>query len=108
MTERTINTFTFPPPLSENCDPQDIATWLIRVMDKKNKSVMFASSVQAHFLKSGGISQKQFDVLANVFRRVLKAYNENRLEVQGAIVASDDGSPSNIVKFDARKLAGEA
>jgi len=103
MTEKPVNTFTFDPPLGNDSDIQDVCTWLIRVMDKKDKSVVFVASVMTFFLQKGGISEKQFSSLTRVFDRVMDAYSRNALAVQGSVVADDDGTPANIVNFAAAR-----
>ncbi len=104
MTETAISTFTFDPP-REQCDVQDVCTWLIRVMDKKDKSVVFVASIMTFFLQKGGISEKQYSSLVRVYDRVLDAYGRNALAVQGSVVAEDDGTPANIVHFTAARSA---
>lgn len=98
MTDTAVNTFTFEPP-ADGADIQDVCTWLIRVMNKRDKSVVFVASVMAFFLQKGGVSEKQYASLQRVFGRVLDAYERGALEVQGTIVADDDGSPTNIISF---------
>ncbi|MDX3926769.1 MAG: hypothetical protein QHC90_13320 [Shinella sp.] len=98
-----VNTFTFDPPSGKDVDIQDVCTWLIRVMNKRDKSVMFVSSVMAFFLQHGGVSEKQYDHLNRVFDRVLDAYERGALETQGAVTAVDDGTPANIVSFSAKR-----
>lgn len=101
-----VNTFTFDPPDDDDCDIRDVAIWMLRVMDRADTSLMFVASVLAFFLKQGGISEKQNEALMKTYWRVLGAYQANRLEIQGAVVAHDDGSPKNIVKFKAKKPRG--
>lgn len=104
VTKTVLNTFTFDPP-SEDADIQDVCTWMIRVMDKNDKSVVFVASVMTFFLKNGGISEKQFTSLQKVYDRVLEQYNRGGLVVQGCLIAEDDGTPTNIVKFGGAKSA---
>lgn len=103
MTDKPINTFAFEPPLGKESDIQDVCTWLIRVMDKKDKSVVFVASIMTFFLQKGGISEKQFSSLTRVFDRVIDAYGRNALAVQGSVIAEDDGTPANIVNFAAAR-----
>lgn len=98
-----ISTFNFDPPTGDHVDIQDVCTWLLRVMNKGDKSVKFVASVLAFFLDRGGLSQKQYDHLQHVFQRVLEAFEKNSLEVQGSILARDDGAPTNIVSFSTRR-----
>lgn len=97
-----VNSFTFDPP-GDGADIQDVCTWMLRVMNKKDKSVVFVASVMTFFLQKGGVSEKQYASLQRVFNRVLDAYERSALEVQGSIVAVDDGSPTNIVSFSSAK-----
>lgn len=105
MTKTVLNTFTFDPP-ADDADIQDVCTWLIRVMNKSDKSVVFVASVMTFFLQKGGISEKQLASLQRVYGRVLDQYNQGGLVVQGCIVAEEDGSPANIVSFSAAKAGG--
>lgn len=107
MTQTVTSTFTFEPP-QEQCDVQDVCTWLLRVMDKKDKSVVFVASIMTFFLQKGGISEKQYSSLSRVYDRVLETYGRNALAVQGSVVAEDDGTPANIVKFTARRSEASA
>lgn len=100
MTE--IVTMISSEPPAEGADIQDVCTWLIRVMDKKDKSVVFVASVMTFFLQKGGISEKQYSSLSRVFDRVLDTYERGALAIQGSVVAEDDGTPANIVSFTAR------
>jgi hypothetical protein len=103
MTGALVNNFTFDPPSGAEVDIQDVCTWLIRVMNKNDKSVKFVASVMAFYLDRGGVSQKQYDHLQHVFQRVQEAFQRGALEVQGSIVAADDGTPTNIVRFSTMK-----
>lgn len=105
MTKTVLNTFTFDPP-SQDADIQDVCTWLIRVMNKSDKSVVFVASVMTFFLQKGGISEKQFTSLQKVYDRVLDQYNRGGLVVQGCLIAEEDGTPTNIVKFGAKNATG--
>lgn len=98
-----VATFTFDPPTGDHVDIQDVCTWLIRVMNKGDKSVKFVASVLAFYLDRGGLSQKQYDHLQHVFQRVHDAFERGALEVQGSLLARDDGAPTNIVSFSTRK-----
>jgi len=98
MSDLPLNTFTFDPP-ADGADIQDVCTWLIRVMNKKDKSVVFVASVMTFFLQKGGVSEKQYASLQRVYGRVLDAFERGALEIQGTVVADDDGSPTNIVSF---------
>ena len=98
-----LATFTFDPPTGDHVDIQDVCTWLIRVMNKGDKSVKFVASVLAFYLDRGGLSQKQYDHLRHVFDRVIDAFERGALEVQGSVIARDDGAPTNIVSFSTRK-----
>lgn len=105
--EAPISAFTFEPP-ADGADIQDVCTWLIRVMNKKDKSVVFIASVLTFFLQKGGLSEKQYASLQRVYLRVVEAYERNALEIQGSVVAVDDGSPTNIVSFSAGRGKGAA
>lgn len=107
MSDTPVCTFTFDPP-ANGADIQDVCTWLIRVMNKKDKSVVFIASVLTFFLQKGGLSEKQYASLQRVFERVYDAYERNALEVQGCVVAQDDGSPTNIVSFSAGRSKGKS
>ncbi|MGV2099020.1 hypothetical protein [Rhizobium sp. 21-4511-3d] len=104
---KPMSTFTFDPPSGEKVDIQDVCTWLIRVMNKGDKSIKFVASVLAFYLDRGGLSQKQYDHLQHVFQRVTEAFERGSLEVQGSVIARDDGSPTNIVSFNVRAGRGE-
>lgn len=106
-TETPISTFTFDPPV-DGADIQDVCTWLLRVMNKKDKSVVFVASVLTFFLQKGGLSEKQYASLQRVFVRIDEAYSRNALEVQGCVVAHDDGTPTNIVSFSSARGKGGA
>lgn len=101
----TISTFKFDPPSGDHVDIQDVCTWLIRVMNKNDKSVKFVASVLAFYLDRGGLSQKQYDHLQHVFDRVLGSFEREQLEVQGSVSANDDGTPTNIVTFSTKRTA---
>lgn len=57
------------------------------------------------YLDRGGLSHKQIENLQRIFDRVLDTFERDQLEVQGAPLAIDDGSPANIVTFSSRRTA---
>lgn len=98
MTQRPIDTFTFKPPLDDpETDMQDICTWLLRVMDKEDRAVVFIASILQSFLKYGGLTEKQAAATMDVFFRVLTQFDENRLNIQGCVVTDEPNASTNVV-----------
>lgn len=99
-TELPISTFTFEPPSDDGTsDMQDVCIWLLRVMDKDDRAVVFIASILQSFLKYGGLTEKQASSTMDVFFRVLKQFNENRLNIQGCIVTDEPNAATNIVRL---------
>jgi hypothetical protein len=100
MTQSPINTFTFDPPADDrSSDMQDVCTWLLRVMDKDDRAVVFIASILQSFLKYGGLTERQAEATMDVFFRVLKQFNENRLNIQGCVVTDEPSEATNVVSL---------
>ncbi|WP_409233678.1 hypothetical protein [Rhizobium sp. WCS2018Hpa-16] len=106
MTDQIVDTFKLTPPLDDrNSDMGDVCQWLVQVMDKGDKALPFVVSVFSSFLKYGGLTDRQAESLMDVFFRVQKQFNENRLNIQGCISEIESDGPANVVTFsDAKKL----
>ncbi|MEX2739950.1 hypothetical protein AB3480_00625 [Rhizobium mongolense] len=104
MTSQPINNFTFDPPLDDrSTDMHDVCIWCLRVMDKTDKAIPFVASLLHSYHKWGGLSDKQAESLMNVFFRVQKQFNENRLDIQGCLTAGDPEGTTNIVSLSDMK-----
>lgn len=92
---RPINTFTFDPPAGDSLPAYDVCIWLLRVMDKGDRSVSFVASLLHHLLRYGGVlTDKQADALATIFDRVRQQFEDNRLQLQGY---EEPAAPAQIV-----------
>lgn len=60
----------------------DALMWLIIVMDKDDSSLGFAVSCLSHYLKTGGLSQKQCAAVRNLYARVEEIYQNAELDCQ--------------------------
>lgn len=85
-------------PPKDGDDPVTVLKWLITVMNKSDKSLMFTSSVLSHCINYGGLTEKQAAGIEKIFTRVLDQYARGVLEFQGGGLAEND-APSNVTRL---------
>lgn len=99
MTEaQIVNTIEIDPPAGRNIDVADVCIWLIRVLDRKEKAMLFVASVFDFYLKRGSLTEKQRDALQKIFDKTIERFERNALACQG-VLASDDGSEAKVVSI---------
>lgn len=95
---KVIDTFRLDPPIDDaTSDMGDFCHWIIQVIDKDDKALPFVVSIYTSFLKYGGLTDKQAASLMDVFSRVQKQFDENRLTIQGCIGSLYPDGPVNVV-----------
>lgn len=97
-----ISTISIEPPEGRSVDVHDVCVWLLRVLDRKSKSVAFTASVFSFYLKQGGITEKQQAALLKIYDKTVDQYERNALICQG-MIAGDDGSEANVVSLSTRR-----
>lgn len=103
MSDAPVNTISIDPPAGREVEIYDVCIWLLRVLDRKEKSLLFAASVFDFYLKRGRLTERQSEALQNLFDRTVERYERNALECQG-MLAHDDGTAANVVSLSgARK-----
>jgi hypothetical protein len=103
MTDAPVSTISIEPPTGKKLDVYDVCIWLLRVLDRKEKSLLFAASVFDFYLKRGHLTERQSEALQDLFDRTIDRYERNALECQG-LIAHDDGTATNVVSLSgARK-----
>lgn len=106
MSDQVVDTFKLTPPLDDQTsDMGDVCQWLVQVMDKSDKALPFVVSIFHSFLKYGSLTDRQSESLMDVFFRVVKQFNGNRLNIQGLVADVDEEGSRNVVTLaDARKV----
>lgn len=97
------NMFDFSPP-ADDADALDIMKWLVAVIDRDDKSLHFVANVLSQFAKYGGITEKQAAAVEKTYVRVLKAFENGALAIQGGSIDRDEG-PSNVTHLRSRGAA---
>lgn len=100
---RPIALFDLSPP-SSDADAGDVMKWMISVMDRDDKALHFVASVLSHFLKNGGLSERQADAVGKRYSIVLDQFERGVLHIQTGGAPVGDG-PTNITHIGARRAA---
>lgn len=98
MSDAPVSTISIEPPTGKKIEVYDVCIWLLRVLDRKEKSLMFAASVFDFYLKRGHLTERQSEALQDLFDRTIDRYERNALACQG-VVAHDDGTAANVVSI---------
>jgi len=78
---KSLAHFDLSPP-SSAADAGDVMKWMVSVMDRDDKSLHFVASVLSHFLKTGGLSEKQAEALEKRYAIVLDQFEKGVLNIQ--------------------------
>lgn len=100
---KPIALFDLSPP-SSDADAGDVMKWMVSVMDRDDKALHFVASVLSHFLKNGGLSEKQAAALEKRYAIVLDQFDRGVLHIQTGGVPAGEG-PTNITHIGARRAA---
>lgn len=93
--------FDLSPPCSD-ADAGDVMKWMVSVMDRDDKSLHFVASVLSHFLKTGGLSEKQAEALGKRYAIVLDQFENGSLNIQTGKVPTGNG-PTSITHIGVRR-----
>lgn len=90
-------------PPTDGDDPITVMKWLITVMNKNDKGLMFVASVLSHCIKYGGLTERQAEGVEKIFVNRLDQFNRGVLEFQCGGMSSDDSAPSNVTRLRINK-----
>jgi len=107
MSKVRVPLFDLSPP-KEDCDVLDSLKWMISVMDRDDKSLMFVASLLSGFIKWGGLTDKQAAGAAKVYERVLGQFERGVLAIQGGGPTTKDDGRTNVTHLSSRRGTGAA
>jgi hypothetical protein len=91
-----------PPPVE--ADALDMLKWMVAVMDRDDRSLMFVASLLTQCIEWNGLTEKQAAAGSRVYERVLSLFDRGLLAIQGGRV-EDDGAPSNVTHLTLKRGA---
>lgn len=94
-----------PPP--DDADALDVLKWMISVMDREDRSLMFVASILASRVEWRGLTEKQAASASRVYDRIRDLFDRGLLEIQGGGGRTHvDGAPTNVTHLNTKAKRG--